>query len=70
MTWLIVLAVLLGIFLAFAWWTDRRHGGPREPGTASHFNPSNVRDQAEYDGLWKGESPMRFRKNSDPPPKY
>ena len=70
MTWLIVLAVLLGIFLAFAWWTDRRHRGPREPGTASRFNPSNVRDQAEYDGLWKGESPMRFRKNSDPPPKY
>ena len=71
MTWLIVLAVLLVIFLAFAWWTDRKHKGPRDPGTASSFNPSHVRDKAEYDALWNGENPIRPpRKNSEPPPQY
>jgi hypothetical protein len=52
-TWLIVLAVLLVIFLAFAWWTDRRHKGPREPGTASPLNPSNVRGQGFQKGILK-----------------
>ena len=50
MTWLIVLAVLLVVFLAFGWWTDRRRKGPREP-TASPFNPSNVRDSAIRESL-------------------
>jgi hypothetical protein len=70
-TWIIVLAVLLVIFLAIAWLTDRRHKSPREPRTAFPFDPSNVRDKAVNDRFWKGESPLRPpRKNSGPPPKY
>ena len=71
MTWIVVLAVLLVIFLAFAWWTDRRHKGPRDPGKASPLDPSHLRDKAEFDSLWNAESPMRRpRKNSEPPPNY
>ena len=69
MTWLIVLAVLLA---SFSRSLGGQTGDTEAPGSRAPppLQPIERSDQAEYDGLWKGESPMRFRKNSDPPPKY